>query len=271
MVPDSVQTEAPNVTDLIMAAEGYVRSQVSHQLKPLLRHAHWAYQKTLEIVQFSKGHDQSTAARVQHAILKQGVNALRAVEWLLLLGYTGPAAAVASSLFELRFYSNYILDDDGKAHKFQTHSEPDKFVWRPRTMMEEEAKQSESVRRHAQSKEREVKILQALYAFLSSLKHNNPRAISHTVRSVPLEDELGEKYLVGVFPDGRKSDSGTKAAILCISLNSLFYILRNVSVCVWQEDESFQNWLQEFRDRWALLKAEGITVIEGSEAPRFLR
>lgn len=225
-----------------------------NKLEPFIKVTDWLFSEAPKIVEIPKETNITTLKNVQHMFLKQSLCSLRTIVILFLKGYTSQAATIASSLYEVRLYSNYILDHIDRAEYFMKHSNSQDFVWRPKQMIRNEAQFN--VDQMASTKilklEDEIKLISSTYMFLCSLKHNNPIALRHTVGAK--DDIVGASIINGfpvmVLPDTRDSDLPTKATVLIAAINSTFYVLRNVSLTVINNSGEYNEWIQKLFKEW---------------------
>ncbi len=246
-----------NQIQILEALETAALPELSKVLQPLLDSTAWILNHSPWVVEISKNRIQTVSMLVQHMLLKRALTSLRATSLLLVRGYTSEAAAIASSLFETRLYSNYILDDDSLAERFTKHSNSQEFVWRPNQMIRAEAEQN--LRRankqgNSSVLKKEIDLIGASYLFLCSLKHGNPIPLRHVVGG--RDDIVGPAFTDGGFPlmalpDTRPEDIIVKAVILTAANNSAFYTMRNAGLTANDESDKADKWFKELLKRWS--------------------
>ncbi|KJR45481.1 hypothetical protein UF75_4157 [Desulfosporosinus sp. I2] len=124
--------------DFLDEVESIAEENLKIVLSSILNGGNWLLRNAPDIVRFSKEKEQTLVQNVQHMLLKQALTSLRATNLLCLRGYTSQAASVASGLFELRLYSNFIGLENSRAEEFLNHSNSQDFVWRPKKMIRHE-------------------------------------------------------------------------------------------------------------------------------------
>jgi hypothetical protein len=243
--------------EVLESLESDARIELTRILHPLLDTTIWILNHAPWVVELSKDRTQSISMRVQHMLLKLALTSLRATALLLVRGYTAQAAMVASGLFETRLYSNYILDDESKAEKFDNHANSRDFVWRPNQMIRFEAEQNlkrENRPFDSSSISEESELISASYLFLCSLKHGNPISLRHIVGG--RDKIVGPAFTDGGFPvmalpDTRPEDNIVKAVVLTTANNSTFYVARNAGLTVNDESQQADKWFKELMSRWS--------------------
>ena len=242
--------------DFLDGAENIAEENLKIVLSSVLNGSNWLLRNAPDVVLFSKDKVHTLVQNVQHMLLKQALTSLRATNLLCLRGYTSQAASVASSLFELRLYSNFIGLKNSRAEEFLNHSNSQNFVWQPKKMIRHEAETrinlfSEKCNEGTVKKATEL--INASYVFLCSLKHSNPISLRHAVGA--RDNIIGSSFKDGGFPvislpDTREEDNSTKATILVTANNSTFYITRNVMMAGKDDSAEWQSWFTTFNLKW---------------------
>ncbi|MGE6577409.1 DUF5677 domain-containing protein [Paenibacillus xylanexedens] len=243
-----------NMNTVLNNIEVIAYNSLVDKLEPFIKVTDWLFSEAPKIVEVTVEKNVTTLKNVQHMFLKQSLNSLRAIVILVLRGYTSQAATIASSLYEIRLYSNYILDHQDRAEYFMKHSNSQDFVWRPKKMIRSEAQfnVNQMANKATLNVDDEIKSINSTYMFLCSLKHNNPIPLRHTVGAK--DDFIGasitDGFPVMALPDTRDSDLPTKATVLIAAINSTFYVLRNVSLTVINDSGEFNEWIQKLFKEW---------------------
>lgn len=242
--------------DFLDEAENIAEENLKIVLSSVLNGSNWLLRNTPDVVLLSKGKEHTLVQNVQHMLLKQALTSLRATNLLCLRGYTSQAASVASGLFELRLYSNFIGLKNSRAEEFLNHSNSQDFVWQPKKMIRHEAETrinlfSEKCNEGTVKKATEL--INASYVFLCSLKHSNPIPLRHAVGA--RDNIIGSSFKDGGFPvislpDTREEDNSTKATILVTANNSTFYITRNVMMSGKDDSAEWQSWFTTLNLKW---------------------
>ena len=246
-----------NQAEILETLELAAQVEISKIIQPLLETTTWILNHAPWVVEISKNKSQTVLMRVQHMFLKHALTSLRATALLLVRGYTAQAATVASGLFETRLYSNYILDDEGKASQFISHTNSQEFVWRPNQMIRFEAEQNlQRVNKASKPADikKEIDVIGASYLFLCSLKHGNPIPLRHVVGG--RDKIIGKAFNDGGFPvmalpDTRPDDNIVKAVILTAANNSTFYVMRNTGLTVNDESDISDEWFKGLMSQWS--------------------
>jgi hypothetical protein len=246
-----------NQMQVLEALEAAALPELSKVLQPLLNSTVWILNHAPWIVELSKGKSQTISMRVQHMLLKYALTSLRATALLLVRGYTAQGATIASSLFETRLYSNYILVDETRADQFIKHTNSQEFVWRPSQMIRSEAEQNfQRTKKLSDTSalKKEAELIGASYLFLCSLKHGNPIPLRHVVGA--RDNIVGPAFADGGFPvialpDTRPEDNIVKAVVLAAANNSAFYVVRNTGLTVNDETDKADKWFRELKEKWS--------------------